>query len=841
MKNKKYYILAFIIPVLVMFMIFMCHNMVFKETIFMSDMQGQYISLFNYYHDSFPLPLYSFSKGIGGSMIGAFAYYLASPLNLIVLLFSKANLNIALIIILLIKLGLASLFMYIFLKYSFKKQNNIYLLIFSICYGLMGYNMAYYIHFMWQDCIYLTPLIMLGIKKLVNKESGLLYGITFFMALFTNYYIAFMIAIFTFIFLIYNILLKYTFKENRKEIFKIIFKYIFISILSGLMGFFLLLPTVIELTNSIKTAGESIISTITIDFDIIKIFKDMFFIDYGWTNVLNEANTIMIYSGVLILILNFFYFFSKKITKKEKMLSFMVLIIFILSFSVTTLNYIWHGFNKPICFNFRYSFLFVFFTIYLACSTIDKLKGIKKDKYLIVFIILQALTMYSILFDKNYFVYINLGISILYLIILYLINNYKDQNQVSKFKPILVLLIITELLTNGYLITNGFGMYSKEEYQDNVYKVGKKINKLNKKNNFYRIEKKKEYTYLDSFFFDYKGASTFISTMEQSSYNFMNNVGANANTNVYNYLENTEFLDSILGIKYIISTKEKYNDYFKIDSYKHSSNIGIVYGINYSIYNIYRNNHSLNLGYMISPKSLEFVKKLKHDKVIDYLGFQNTIYKTMISTDKDLFIKVPYKKINSNEYEIEIVNDKDIYIPFYSEFEGKHQKLELYVNNNLVNTLDYRTNSIQKIENKYEIGDKIRVKLIQYGYFKLEKSIHPYYLNSKRFIEFYNEISKNQLKITKFSDTNIKGNIVSTKNKNILFTTIPYDAGWEVKVDGKVVKKYKVYDNFIGIKLNKGKHKIEFNYTPVGLKEGIIISIISLIIFIVYFKFEKID
>ena len=72
-----------------------------------------------------------------------------------------------------------------------------------------------------------------------------------------------------------------------------------------------------------------------------------------------------------------------------------------------------------------------------------------------------------------------------------------------------------------------------------------------------------------------------------------------------------------------------------------------------------------------------------------------------------------------------------------------------------------------------------------------------------------------------------------------IFFTIPYDAGFNVLVDGEKREIVKVNHNFIGFKLEKGNHNIELTYNSKGLKEGKIISIIALILTIAYLICQK--
>ena len=51
-------------------------------------------------------------------------------------------------------------------------------------------------------------------------------------------------------------------------------------------------------------------------------------------------------------------------------------------------------------------------------------------------------------------------------------------------------------------------------------------------------------------------------------------------------------------------------------------------------------------------------------------------------------------------------------------------------------------------------------------------------------------ITDEMLEVTKYNDTLIEGN-VDVKKNNLMFTSIAYDEGWKVLVDGKEVKTKK--------------------------------------------------
>ena len=65
----------------------------------------------------------------------------------------------------------------------------------------------------------------------------------------------------------------------------------------------------------------------------------------------------------------------------------------------------------------------------------------------------------------------------------------------------------------------------------------------------------------------------------------------------------------------------------------------------------------------------------------------------------------------------------------------------------------------------------------------------------------------------------------------MLYTSIPYDKGWSVYVDGQKANTTAICKGALtGVMVTAGTHQITFKYTPRGFFQGIIISIISLLI-----------
>jgi uncharacterized membrane protein YfhO len=71
-------------------------------------------------------------------------------------------------------------------------------------------------------------------------------------------------------------------------------------------------------------------------------------------------------------------------------------------------------------------------------------------------------------------------------------------------------------------------------------------------------------------------------------------------------------------------------------------------------------------------------------------------------------------------------------------------------------------------------------------------------------------------------------------------TTIPYDEGWNIYVDGKKVEPVQIADALIGFYIDDaGDHDIRFKYRSDAFTIGLIITVIALAAFVLIIVFEK--
>ena len=93
--------------------------------------------------------------------------------------------------------------------------------------------------------------------------------------------------------------------------------------------------------------------------------------------------------------------------------------------------------------------------------------------------------------------------------------------------------------------------------------------------------------------------------------------------------------------------------------------------------------------------------------------------------------------------------------------------------------------------------------------------------------------------------TKTKGNVIAgsltMQKSGYLITSIPYDSGFEIQVDGKPATSEKVNTAFLGCKVNEGEHDIVITYHAPGLAAGKVMSFVGMIGFLILSVLEHID
>jgi hypothetical protein len=85
--------------------------------------------------------------------------------------------------------------------------------------------------------------------------------------------------------------------------------------------------------------------------------------------------------------------------------------------------------------------------------------------------------------------------------------------------------------------------------------------------------------------------------------------------------------------------------------------------------------------------------------------------------------------------------------------------------------------------------------------------------------------------VDSYSDTEVTGSIDAAED-GLMYTSIAYESGWTVYVDGVKAETVKLKDAMLAVPLTAGHHTIRMTYTPEGFHTGILLTVLSVVLLI---------
>ncbi len=788
---------------------------------------------------------YTWHASLGLNFFALSAYYLGGFLTPLTLLFPNHYLPETLYFLTLVKIGFCGLaFYYYGRRFKFPAFLTV---AFSTVYALSGFAMAHSELVMWLDAFIFLPLIFLGIEKIQDYQSPLLLFFSYFGLFISNFYFGFMIGIFSFLYFLVRTLSHWQLYKKRIGV------YLTTSILAGMASMVVILPTVFDLKNNGETLSQitHLKTEATGPFDF---FLKNFIGAYDTTKY---GSLPFIYIGLLPLIFCFFFFLTKKVNFKEKIAYLSLIALLEASFYLIPLNLFWHGMHAPNMFLFRYSFLLGFLILILGLRGFNLYD--KSDFHLLTGIILSlsgVFLLVKIFFSgKHEFLTIwNLLLTLLFLT-LYLLFFTLWQLGISRkkvFQTILSSLLILEACINGSMLLHGilndWNYASKSLFSDPYPAISSLVEKTKKQEtNFYRLENLDPVSSNDAFNYGYSGISMFSSIRNRHSSGLLNDLGFKSrgtNLNI-RYNNNTLIADSLFGIKYNLS-KNALNKYgFEKTGQKND-------------YQLYQNQFSAPLG-ILTDGHLNDISIPKRDN----LTAQSNLFNALGQTDNRFYTflepevvnlentkvipngnQVTYQEIQKNigkdvTYEVTIPKNKQAYLSLYlmDYFEAKSSTATLFIDGKKVKSQLNITGQYLDL-GTFKEAKTITFKVNFYGSPKVTfMKPKVMLLDLPAFEQTAKKIQENELPI---QTTNNGAHFsYDLKESKTLFTTIPFDQGWEAFIDGKKVPLSTFKDSFLTLKLPKGKHQVKLRFVPQGFKLGALSFVISSLLFSLYYFWLK--
>ena len=199
--NKKIPLLAgFLMPLLIAIVVCIDHGVYpfGGQCMLQVDMFHQYCPFFTEFMDKMKHGgsiFYSWNIGLGADFVSLFAYYLASPFNVLLLLCPADHVIEFMSILILLKIALSGLTFTYYLIEHFGLSGEKYQMkafaaaIFGCAYALSGFMAAYAWNIMWLDCMFLTPLVILGLERMIKQGMPTLYYVALALCIWSNFYV----------------------------------------------------------------------------------------------------------------------------------------------------------------------------------------------------------------------------------------------------------------------------------------------------------------------------------------------------------------------------------------------------------------------------------------------------------------------------------------------------------------------------------------------------------------------------------------------------------------------------------------------------------------------------
>nr|MCR4740273.1 YfhO family protein [Lachnospiraceae bacterium] len=349
------YICAFLIP-FVMMMVFwaICRIYPFGDSsILTGDMDIEFVNFYAYFVNTLKTKndwSYMFAKTLGGDYPGLAAFILHDPLLFLLLLFPRDNIVMGIEMIFTLQVSIAGLFASVLLNNRYK--TSLTSLLFSTGYAFSAFFFGYLVLTIYFGALMILPLVIYFFLKLIEEGKGFVpFVITAALFIFINYHMGFMLVIFLILLYVSEIIKDTGFLKR--------FSLIFISGLTVILidGFFLI-RTGLSLIGEKTTEGADY--GFYRRFPLSRLFVSMF---SGTSR--NDLRP-LIYCSVAAFFFIIIYFLSSKYGLREKLANLFLLCAVIFSMWINTFDAVWHGFNNPEEFYWRYAYYVSIITIALA-------------------------------------------------------------------------------------------------------------------------------------------------------------------------------------------------------------------------------------------------------------------------------------------------------------------------------------------------------------------------------------------------------------------------------------------------------------------------------------------
>ena len=856
----NYLALAFLIPFL---------GMLFVMVVSQYEPFGQYSMLYSdMFHQYYPFfvafrkalrsgesLLYSWNVGMGMDYLGLISYYLASPMNLLSV-FVPEGLTLEFFALLMpVKLGLAGLFFAIFLKGIYKKYDGS-IALFGAFYALCAWALGYQWNVMWLDTFALLPLVVLGMVSLLRDKKFILYTLTLFLSIYSNYYIGLFTCIFIFLlFFAYQICRWQGWKRFFQDLLRIgVFSLLAIGMTAVLeLPALAALQTTQSSVNKFPQGFKLNIADANTVLGLLDAMRQVAGNMGGCLEPTFKEGLPNLYCGVGTILLAFLYLSAREVKTREKVCGVLLLLFFNVSFIIRQLDYIWHGFHFTNMIPYRFSFLHSFVLLCMAYRA-----WLLRKKFRIRQILPAAVMTVLVLCCSNelletvdvellgltlalplYMIYNGAFLLGYLLVLLYGQKKLpvpegatereqkkirtlrrKRRSQARKLALVVMLVELTATLLAFGLYFPGTSVKNYPKGTDEAASMIRYMHQREKDTLFFRAETTHSQTLNDGALNGYNGVSAFTSSANVKTTEFMAALGYGAkNTyNRYCYEESSPVSNLFLGVKYMIDRDGKDKTSIVYTDVHHYGKVHLI-----------ENHAYLPLGFLTEMELAE----LDFSESKGKFTFQNALFTAATGIQTDVWNKLEGSSLSITGSDA-VITDSNAsgYCAYTDCASGAYVNYSyvadrdgfMCIHLNLPKRNDYYV--IVNGEERYketislpqmiavgdvETGDVIDIKIMCDKGESSTMTVGAAILDDDLFWEGYIKLYASRLELTSFENTRVEG-VINCDRDGLLYASIPQNGNWSVTVDGEPAEIRLVGDCMIGVELTEGEHTVVYSY-----------------------------
>ena len=717
------------------------------------------------------------------------------PSTLLIGLFPRESIPYIVNYILIIKMMTMAGIFYISVHKLFPKLSELNIYLFTMIYTFSGFSLLMMSNVYYLDAVSLFPLLVLGYKSLLKENKWKLYLISLTLIIICNFYIAYQV-----LFFIIGCTIIALLTLNIKDKIKKAIMVSFLTVLSIGLSCIFVLPAIYQYLTSYIITNNAYVIEKSSDIFLNKIIY-------------------LFPMGISIGIISKQFMVKKD--KKFNIFLGILLIYLLLPVFIEPINIIWHikGYEN---FPLRQSFIINYVLVYGCLFYLEK-NYKNKNKYnkvnmianivLVLVTIVLALAFSDVLRSKSLAGYNFTNEQVLYgfiICVLFVLSSLAIFKLNKKnFNIMLIIISILNVLLFSY------------EY---VVKINDPYIKS------YNVQKISE-----------------IFKLPDDNYNYVNMASLNIN---YPLIIKRPAMNNAIDI--IKSNEVLFADTFK---YPHDGTIIKNYGgtmftnallmnkyyfttgnLNDKFYTLLESHDGINL--YESKYNFNYIipynGELFDEDYGSYIVNNNEVFKRLLGNDKDLF---HFEKVEETdtEYKFQVKPDRSYYVSldfYYDNSQGTVFDISEF---NLDTELMYIDHLDSQLRFNFRTSEKKDIVLSKEKY--IITGVEVGYIDDKEYINYMEGFNNLDVSV------DIKGNSkiyeFNIEEDSDILIPINYDNSFKVYVNDEEVDYKCNLINMISIKVNKGDNKVVIKYVSKYFKEGIYISIISLILLILLVCFKR--